>query len=442
MADEQLKEWFTELSQFEGMRIEFRLEPLKELLSRMGNPQEVYSAVIIGGTNGKGSVAAMLSSILSHTSKKVGLYTSPHLVNFNERIVIGGIPIVDADVIALIKRVKAYNPAGISWFEFVTAMAFQHFADGKVDIAVLEVGMGGRLDATNVANARTCAITNISKEHQEYLGKTIEKIATEKSGIIKNNATCITCARGTKELGVIEQACLRNNAKLYKIGKNFNLQQRNDSFTYSGINRKISGITLSLKGRHQIDNAACAIALAENLETKDFNITDSAIREGLKKCIWSGRFEIVSGKPLIILDGAHNLAGMKTLIKTLNEHIGGVPLVAVLGFLQGKNAPQMVEAIAPFVQKIILTTPDSPRAVPPQELLAQTKQYHRDIVAIDNIGDALEAALRVAKECADALLKTFQNATIKTPLRKECAICVAGSLFLVGAAKKYFMAPQ
>lgn len=417
---QKLLESFAYLSRFEGVDVRLGLEPLHVLLSRMDSPHLAYPCVIIGGTNGKGSVAAMLFSILSRAGYIVGLYTSPHLFRFNERIRVGADLITDEEIVSLIETIKLHQPEDVTWFEFATAMAFEHFRRRGVDIAVLEVGMGGRLDATNIAPAKICAITNISFDHQEYLGNTLSAIAAEKAGIIKEGGVCVTCERGGESLEVISHRAREVGAEVIGIDDDFSFENNAAGLVWcSPLSEAITGIELPLIGGHQRDNALCAIAMSCCLKRKGFNIAAKDIREGLRRCVWRGRFDILSQRPTIVFDGAHNVAGMRSLVVSLMEKFAGKKIIAVLGFLRGKDYQGMLKTIAPMADKIIITAPDSPRALSPQEILDSCARYHPGMEIAESNHAALQHALSLVSG--------------------DDVVCVAGSLFMAAPLEEMFM---
>ena len=242
----------------------FGLKAITELMSRLGNPQNSYKTILIAGTNGKGSTAAMTASILCSAGYKVGLYTSPHLIDVRERIVVNGKKISLREFNRFIAYVKSIIKQPMTYFEFITAVAFIYFQRQKVDIAVLEVGLGGRLDATNVCKPLVSVITNIAFDHTEYLGNTLESITREKAGIIKQNGICVTAAKQKKVLEILENVCLHRRAKLYCQERDIKLKKQKDGlFTYRGFNRNLKNLTIPLRGEHQLSNAALALAAVE-----------------------------------------------------------------------------------------------------------------------------------------------------------------------------------
>ena len=272
--------------------IKLGLEAMQTLLSRLGHPERRFKSLHIGGTNGKGSTAAMTAAMLQAAGYRVGLYTSPHLVDFRERIRVNQVMIDESQVAELTQRLQAVVPADLSptFFELTTAMAFLHFAESGVDVAVLEVGLGGRFDATNVVEPEACAITTIALEHQEYLGKTEEAIGFEKAGIIKAGVPMVVGRIDGTAWDVIRHTAVDRGAPLMRLGLDFHTVGTGpEVFSYHGRTKHLDGLTCALSGRHQLDNAACAVALLEAAETRGIAVTEEAVRRGLRSVLWAGR---------------------------------------------------------------------------------------------------------------------------------------------------------
>ena len=313
----------------ERFGIKLGLEVITTLLNTLGNPHQQYKSIHIAGTNGKGSTAAFLAQILIEAGYKVGLYTSPHLIQFNERIKINGKDISELDLInliAVIKEKAEKNNLQLTFFEFTTALAFFYFAQQKIDVAVVETGMGGRLDVTNVIQPEVTIITNISLDHQQYLGETKEEIAAEKSGIIKDKAIVVTVEEDKEVLKIIEKKCMEKNAGLFLSDKAWPQEAslERQIFTVKG-----QEYTIHLLGEHQLQNAALAIKAASLLAERGLLISSYNIQEGFKKAYWPGRLEIICNEPLVLVDCAHNLAGMQELARVIpslsrrNQYFGG-----------------------------------------------------------------------------------------------------------------------
>jgi dihydrofolate synthase/folylpolyglutamate synthase len=402
--------------------IKLGLDVIRDLLQGLGNPQDSFRCVHVAGTNGKGSVAATLATLLQAAGKSVGLYTSPHLVKFNERIVINGQPVTDEEVVEAQLAVRALTSrSGVrepTFFEFATAMAMHVFALRKIDWAVIETGMGGRLDATNVVVPEVSIITNISLEHRAYLGNTLAAIAGEKAGIIKHRVPVVTGARQPSALGAIRSVAGRQQAPLHCYGRDFRIRRRGPSrFDYYGLNHRWSNLELALSGPHQFTNAALALAACEILGRLEPALTDGTqIADGLRRTRWPGRLEIVRQRPMVILDGAHNLAAARNLGRYLTTVLAGRRITLVAGILDDKPYQAMLRALVPPCQRVLVTRARIDRALDPMRLAAVVK----------NLG----AAVKVYPTVASAL-----SAAIDTAAPDE-VICVAGSLYVVGEAKE------
>ncbi|MCG2751304.1 MAG: bifunctional folylpolyglutamate synthase/dihydrofolate synthase [Desulfobacteraceae bacterium] len=395
------------------------LDTIRKILSEIGNPQEGYSCIHIAGTNGKGSIASSLSTILLMAGYKVGLYTSPHLVRFNERICINNIPISDEEVVESYLEVKNADtgPRKATFFEITTAMALLKFKKSKVDWAIIETGMGGKLDATNVLFPKVSIISNISLEHQDYLGKTIAKISGEKAGIIKPKVPVVTGVKQKSAVAILEKVAKENHAPLYRLGEAFHIRRnRNQTFNYNGLDQKAEHLKTSLAGKHQADNAALVLAACEVLSREGVRIPFETIRNGIENNQWPGRLEVVSRNPLVILDGAHNLAAAKLLGRYLSELPGHPDLTLVIGILDDKPYEAMLRELLPVCKKVILTSPKIDRALPVEKLFAVAEKLHGKIEMI--------------KDVEEAVFHAMDQATAGE------AVCIAGSLYVVGEAKQ------
>ena len=394
------------------------LGPVRSLLKRLGKPQGRFRSLLIGGTNGKGSIAVTLASVLQAAGCRVGLYTSPHLVDFRERIRVNGAQIPAESLRRLIREVREAG-GGVTYFEFATALAFLHFARSRVYWAVLEVGMGGRLDATNVVRPELSVISNIAMDHAEFLGPRLADIAREKAGIIRPGGVCITAARQAPVLAVIEGVCREKNARLLRVGREIRVRTARDGlFAIRCPGMDLKGLTTALKGPHQRENAACALAALGVLRDRGVAIGDDAVREGLSSVRWEGRLEVVHERPTVLLDGAHNPAGAAALRRAL-DGFRYRRLVLVLGILADKDWRAMVRRLVPPAQRVIATRPPEERALPPEALAAEAKRHGRVAEVEENPRKAVRAALAAA--------------------RRDDLVCVAGSLYLVGAVRPLFI---
>lgn len=393
------------------------LEPVRQALARLGDPHRPYPCVLVAGTNGKGSISAMLSSILREAGLKVGLYTSPHLIDFRERIRVNGIMISRADLALLVEEIRRRAGEELTFFEFATVLSFMYFDRCKIDFAVLEVGMGGRLDAVNVAEPEISVISNIALEHREFLGKTLELITREKAGIIRNNGVCLTGARKPAVIGTLEEICRERNAALYRLGRQIRVRSESGGlFSYYGFDKCYRHLSVPLKGPHQIRNAGTAMGVAELLAARGFPITEAAMRRGLEKTHWEGRLETLCDNPTVVVDGAHNPDGMAAMVKALDEAFTYRKLIMIFGALRDKEYRSMLRLLAPRTDLLVVTGIRNTRAEDPQALARAAGRHFRRVVVEDNADDALSYALARAG--------------------RGDLVCAAGSLFLVGEIKK------
>lgn len=419
-AEEKYRECLDTMYALRRFGIKLGLDIIDGILTRLDNPQNRYRAIHVAGTNGKGSIASALSSILEANGYRVGLYTSPHLVRFNERINVDNVPVSDAEVIAAYEVVKnaVQGDREPTFFEYTTAMALRIFADRNVDWAVIETGMGGRLDATNLVRPDVCIISNLSLEHQEYLGDSLEKIAFEKAGIIKPETPAVTGVRQPEAMAVLERTAAEKKAPLYRLGSDFTTTEMPDgSFTYRGIRETWEGMRTGLSGKYQIQNAAITLAACEILRDRSTDLRLENIRAGLLGNRWPGRLEVVSQTPMVIMDGAHNLAAVECLTDFLRENFADRSITLVVGILEDKPYVNMLHALLPVCRNAILTQPDIHRALPADTLHEAAKMFHSDLTVIPSVARAVAHAVEQA-EPSDL-------------------VCIAGSLYVVGEAKAY-----
>lgn len=399
--------------------IKLGLSTIKSILHHLENPQDTYKCIHVAGTNGKGSIASSLASILHISGYKVGLYTSPHLVRFNERICINNKPVSNANVVA---SYEAVNKASCgarkpTFFELTTAMALYEFNKQKVDWAVIETGMGGRLDATNIINPVISIISNISLEHQKYLGNTIGRIAEEKGGIIKKCVPVITGVKQKNGVSALKKISNKQSAPFYRFGDAFRIRRgKNGTFTYFGIDNIWRNMRSGLLGTHQVDNAALVLAACEILNKNKAELSIQSIKDGLAQNNWQGRLEIASSSPFILLDGAHNLIATRCLAKYLSENLTKRKITLVTGILDDKPYAAMLACLLPLCNKAILTMPKTNRAIEPEKLYSIAKKIIPDVCIIQDVGKAIKHAIKTASS--------------------DDAICIAGSLYLVGEAKE------
>jgi len=415
-----MSDHFEYLNELNSACIRFGLGPISRLLDRLHNPQDTYRTALVGGTNGKGSIAAMLASILKQAGFKVGLYTSPHLIDVRERIRVNGRIISHEKMISCMRDVKKEIREEITYFEFLTAVAFLHFYNEKVDMAVLEVGMGGRLDATNVINPLVSVISNIALEHRDYLGNSLAEITAEKGGIIKDHGVCITAARQKQVMNVLEDICQSRKAELLKLGREFKVEIKNDgTFSYKSGGNNYKHLVCPMRGRHQIENTALAIGAIESMRKQGIAVDDKCIFNGIRDTQWEGRLEMLQKEPMLLLDGAHNPSGISVLCRALKTEFVYRRLIVIFAVLDDKDHVNMLRRIVPLSDIFIITKPHTCRAMPPEKVASIASRYTHSIDIIDNTADALQHARSLAG--VDDL------------------ICVAGSLYLVGEIKKAFL---
>ncbi|MCY2951627.1 MAG: bifunctional folylpolyglutamate synthase/dihydrofolate synthase [Planctomycetota bacterium] len=413
----------------------FDLGRMRTLLRRLGNPHEQFKSVHVAGTKGKGSTCAMTAAMLQACGYKVGLYTSPHLVDMRERIQINGEMIQQTDFARLVRIVEPIlgriKPSP-SFFDVLTAMAFKYFADNKVDIAVVETGLGGRLDSTNVLTPEVTAITSISKDHMQQLGHTLAKIAEEKAGIFKNTVPAVTVMQEPDVETVLRQAAERVGAPFDIAGKTIEFSYRFESSRMLGphnrvclttANSRFEHLAVPLVGEHQAINCGLALSIIDRLKTRGFAINDSKAMEGLAKTTIPGRMELVSQNPRIIVDGAHNAASLDALMRAIGQHIPYDSMVVVFGCCGDKDIPGMLERITSGADKVIFTNVDSVRTADPEELAARYIELYGKMA---QVALTLKEALEIANRA----------------VTKEDLICITGSFYLVGEAKKLFTATK
>ena len=401
--------------------IKLGLATVETLLSRFGDPQERYQTFHIAGTNGKGSTAAMVASVLVAAGYRTGLYTSPHLMDFRERIRVNGAMIPEVQVSALVERLRQEAGASLSptFFEFNTAMAFQYFAQEQVDVAVVEVGMGGRFDATNVVRPVVAAITTVALDHQEYLGTTVAQIAFEKGGIIKPGIPLVTGRLTGEGLQVIGELAVTRGAPHRRLGDEFHtVREEGGKFGYRGRRWAFDGLSSPLLGNHQVDNAACAVAMVEQAAEQGIRVSESTLRSGLRQVSWEGRLDVVERNPLVVLDGAHNPGAAHVVADYIAAHRHREPtgrVILVVGMMKDKDLRGFLRIVGPLADEVILTRVELARAATVQELQAA--------LPVDAPAPAL------ARSTAEALDEARRLAS------PNDLICVTGSLMLVGEVK-------
>ncbi|MBI5049088.1 MAG: bifunctional folylpolyglutamate synthase/dihydrofolate synthase [Deltaproteobacteria bacterium] len=496
------------LYSLERLGIHLGLVRMKAILKSLDNPQDKLNIIHIGGTNGKGSTSAMIESILMKAGYKVGLYTSPHLFRFNERIRVNRKEIPDGKIAELVEMIRYRSQesgarsqqnsklSSPTFFEFTTAMAFLYFAKERVDIAVMEVGLGGRLDATNVGKPLVSVITNIAKDHQSILGNRISNIAFEKAGIIKKGGILISGETKPTALKVLKNKCERKGALFYRLNKDFfvndsqKLEARSKKkycllplasclyFQFKGRRWFYQDLTLNLLGRHQHLNAACALSALEVLEEtcprmflsgKGFRISESAVRKGLQNIFWPGRLEILSERPLIVLDCAHNPAGAEVLREALldlrftiydlrmknknnNSKIENrkSKRILVIGIMADKDIKGIVAKLVPLANTVILTRPKTDRAASLEMIYQEIMElritnYELRIEGTTPLPPLIKGNNRKSKilnrKLKIMLIEDVADAchVAMSMANADDTICVSGSVFTVGEARKFLL---
>lgn len=434
------------------------LERMRDFMHALGDPQEKLRYVHIAGTNGKGSACVMTQSILTAAGFRTGLYISPHLDQFNERISIDGETISDANLRRLAARVRAAaetlgeEPTD---FEMITAMAFCWFEEQHCDLVVLEVGMGGRLDATNVIpSPEVCTIMHIGLDHTEFLGDTVEKVAAEKAGILKPGADCVLYHQLPGVMDVVQQrfADVNPDAAARLI--------ITDPTAFTARTRTIDGqvfdyrarrhLRIQLLGNYQMENAMAVLDIIDCLIRRGWGITENAIRAGLAQATWPGRFEVLSREPLLIVDGAHNPNGVEALVDTIRAYFPDQKINFVMGVMKDKDYHTMLRLIAPYAARFITELPDAHRALRPEQLKSEIRAYFDGPVeTADSVTAAVQRAMEIAGDSKDTCYTG--DGTVRSEIaiaddrideihmnRQPITICF-GSLYQVAEIRNYFI---
>ena len=404
----------------------FKLDRMRRLASDLGNPQKYFKSIHIAGTKGKGSTSAITHSILREAGRRAGLYTSPHLASFRERIKIDEDLISEEDVSRLLGRIKSITDEMAddkpTLFEVYTALSYLYFKEKKVDVAVFEVGLGGRLDATNILEPLVSAITPISYEHTDKLGNTLTQIAIEKAGIIKNDSVCVIAPQEREALDAITRVCDAKRTKAILVGKDIKFEELDftdsvETFAVSGLFNDYPRLEMSLLGAHQVANAATAIGAIEALHFSGIDVERAAVERGVRLVRWPGRLEVVSRRPHIILDGAQNRASANALVGAVKRAFRYRRLVLVLGVSKDKDIKGILEELLPAADKIILTKSGIPeRAAEPERIKEFIASNYKDISLTQNSEEAISKARSAAG--------------------KDDLILITGSLFVVGEARQ------
>ena len=405
------------------------LERMQWMLERMGRPELGQRFIHIAGTNGKGSTTAFVHNMLQAAGYRVGMYTSPYLEAFTNRIGAGGKDIDTEALVALVERLRPLldeinqTPLGpITQFEVTTLLALAYYQELELDFIVWEVGLGGRLDATNVVNPLVSVITNIGRDHTEVLGDTLSQIAAEKAGIIKRGVPVVTAVKHVDAMQVIEALAKDLHAPLCRLGRDFTYQRNHftleeQSFDYHDQQHEWKDLRIQLVGEHQCQNAALALAVIGQLQQQGFSIDEHACRVGLAATRWPGRLEVMSKQPLVIIDGAHNPHGTRALQQALREYFPEKKISMVLGILKDKERQEMLAHLLPQASRVIFAAPSYARATEPMLLLKDASDYQVPATTANSVAEAIDVAL------AD--------------LAPEEILLVAGSLYTVSEAREH-----
>ncbi|MCB0166356.1 MAG: bifunctional folylpolyglutamate synthase/dihydrofolate synthase [Anaerolineae bacterium] len=405
-----------------GQTGNWSLERLRGLLARLGSPEKKFLSLLIAGTKGKGSTAAISESILRSARYQTGLYTSPYLHSFRESIRLGGDPIAEVEFLNVLRELRSYfeTTAGLTAFELTTALALFTFAHMGVDIAVLEVGLGGRLDATNVVTPTVAVITPISYDHIQVLGPTLTAIATEKAGIIRNDAVVISAPQVDEARQVIEQVCFERQAKLILVDRDWQWQAGPSALDGQTFTICDQLYHLPLLGHHQITNAVTALAALAGLrERAGVQISNQAIADGLASVTWPGRLELLQQRPYVILDSAMNGDSAEKLADALVHYFGPRPITFIFGASHDHAVVDMLKALLPLSERMIMTASAHRRAEQPEKLVVMADELGYTADSAPNPATALDQALAAATD--------------------DAIICVAGSLFLVAEVREAWL---
>jgi dihydrofolate synthase/folylpolyglutamate synthase len=406
----------------------FKLERMQTLLASLGNPQDKYPVVHVAGTKGKGSVCILCTSALIQAGYKVGLYTSPHLDDYAERIQINNEFIPHADFAALVDEIKPYVAAipELTTFEITTALAFLYFARQNIEAGVIEVGLGGRLDATNVVKPKVSVITSLSYDHTMLLGETLTQIAGEKAGIIKTGIPVVNSPQTEEAQLVIERVAKEHFSPLIQVGRDWLFEPVSHSLegqtlrVWSSVANPESSTLLStsLLGAHQLANAATAYATLQVARQQGIKINEKNIHEGFSRAFWPGRFEIVQHTPPVILDCAHNRDSAAKLCLTLEEYYPEKSVVLIFGASEDKDIQGMLDELMPKVTDLITVKSFHPRAIDPDKLVEMAKNYNRSVHCVEHIPEAIKKALQTVGQGQ--------------------LVLITGSIFVVAEARKFW----
>ena len=389
----------------------------RELLEKMGNPEKKLKFIHIAGTNGKGSTAAMLERVLREAGYRTGLYTSPYILRFNERMQVCGQEISDEELAAITEYIQPLAESmqeHPTEFELVTCIAMEYFARHACEIVVLEVGLGGELDSTNVIDAPEAAvIVNIGLDHMQVLGNTVEEIAQAKAGIIKDGCDCVLYQQEPGVENVIRRSCEDHGARLHRAAMD-DLTPVSHGLEGQVFDWKaLKGLHIPLLGEHQLHNACTVLTTLETLQNRGWSIPEPAIRTGLEKVSWPGRFQLMRKNPLFIIDGGHNAQCLEALVRAIRDYLPGRKLTFLNGCMADKDYGEMFRMLAPFAKEFVTVTPDNPRSLPAEELARHLERYELPVCACASVAGGVQTAIEHAGP--------------------DGVVCACGSLYMISA---------
>lgn len=409
------------------------LARMKWMMERLGHPEEKIKTIHVAGTNGKGSTVSYIRNMLQEAGYRVGTFTSPYIETFNERISVNGKPISNDEIVSLLKVIKPLADelevtelGGPTEFEVITAMALYYFGENTdIDFVIMEVGLGGKLDSTNVITPLVSIITSIGFDHMNILGDTIEKITGEKAGIIKQNVPVVSAVEQLEAIEVINTKAKEENSPLYQLGQDFFIldhQHNNgESFSLKAHNQTFHNLTISMKGTHQVRNASLAVMTINILKNSGIvQIGDHELTAGLEKTKWIGRFEEISKEPLVILDGAHNPEGIKSLVDTIQAHLNGNQIHIIFSALHDKKLDTMIRQLEAVAHNLTFTTFDFPRAASSKELYENSSKGET-IATVDNWKNAVKTGLD------------------KVTAEKNAVLVITGSLYFISEVRGFLL---
>ena len=420
--DDRYNETVKFLYSLERFGILLGLDNIKSLLGRIGNPQHRFKSVHVAGSNGKGSTSSFITGILRQAGYKTALYTSPHLNDFRERIRIDGQLVSKDSLVNSTERIrKLYDPERTTFFEFTTAVAFECIAEVEPDIAIIEVGLGGRLDATNTINPLVTVITDISLEHEDYLGKGLAAVATEKAGIIKPNTTVITGATRKIPFEVISQKASAIDSPVKLFGRDFRgKRQGASSFDYYSPSMALEHLELGMSGAHQMKNASTAIAAVQELVDQGFDVHEKHIREGVSATRFPGRFELLRRSPDVIIDGAHTPEGMRLLRSSILRSYPHRKPYVLFGALRDKNYEKLAKIIAPISQAVMCVAPESDRSLASRDMANTFSRLGVRSYFAESIEDGFSQVLGMVQQ--DDLILAAGSLYMIGPVRRLCGL--------------------